>query len=391
MQDNIYDSDVSTMILFNRMMVTLGMCAFRLGKIYDAHQCLYDICSGRVRELLAQGVNTSRFSEKSAEQEKAEKRRLVPYHQHINLDLLEACHLISAMLLEVPNMAGNPVDGDGGQRRQRVISRTFRKFHDQHNHQVFTGPPEDTRSYIMQASKALMKGDWHLSVQLLKQMEVWDLVPGENAASKISDMLTAKIKLEGLRTYLFAFSAQYDSLSLAQLCGMFEMTKNEVHCVVSKMMINRELYASWDQPTETIVLRKIEPSPLQVMALQFAEKAAALVEANERLLDSQSGSYGYKDDHHGGYWKSGGEGGGRWQDRRGGNSGAGGGGNRGNNSGGGPSGGDRYGGRRPGRGGGRSSGGRSGRGNTSGGRGRDGGGRGRQGGGRGNNRGPNRY
>lgn len=125
------------MIMFNRMMVNVGMCAFRLGRIHDAHQCLSDICSGRVRELLAQGVSSGRFNDKSAEQEKAEKRRQVPYHQHINMDLLEACHLISAMLLEVPNMAANMVDGDHqGQRRTRVISRTFRKFHDQYDHQV---------------------------------------------------------------------------------------------------------------------------------------------------------------------------------------------------------------------------------------------------------------
>lgn len=85
-QENIYNTDdVSTMIMFNRMMVNVGMCAFRLGRIHDAHQCLSDICSGRVRELLAQGVSSGRFNDKSAEQEKAEKRRQVPYHQHINL------------------------------------------------------------------------------------------------------------------------------------------------------------------------------------------------------------------------------------------------------------------------------------------------------------------
>ena len=153
----------------------------------------------------------------------------------------------------------------------------------------------------MRASKALMKGDWKSCVDLVTNLEVWGLVPGDDVAESIKVMLTAKIKLEGLRTYLFAFSAQYDSLSLSQLCGMFEMSKNEVHSVASKMMINRELYASWDQPTETIVLRKVEPNSLQVMALQFAEKAATLVEANERLLDAQSGNFGYKDD----YWKSG--------------------------------------------------------------------------------------
>jgi translation initiation factor 3 subunit C len=137
-QENIYNSDdVATMILFNRMMVNVGMCAFRIGRIFDAHQCLSDICSGRVRELLAQGVSSGRFNDKSADQEKAEKRRQVPYHQHINMDLLEACHLISAMLLEVPNMAANTVEGDvSNNRRTRVISRTFRKFHDQYDHQV---------------------------------------------------------------------------------------------------------------------------------------------------------------------------------------------------------------------------------------------------------------
>ena len=112
-------------------------------------------------------------------------------------------------------------------------------------------------------------------------------------------MLVEKIKLEGLRTYLFAFSTHYDSLSLAQLCSMFDMGKNEVHSVISKMMINNELHASWDQPTETIVLRKVEPTSLQLLALQYSEKAAALVESNERLLDAKIGNYGYRD----GDWK----------------------------------------------------------------------------------------
>ena len=355
--------------MFNRMMVNVGMCAFRLGRIYDAHQCLGDICSGRVRELLAQGVSSGRFNEKTTEQEKAEKRRQVPYHQHINMDLLEACHLIAAMLLEVPNMAASTVEGEGSYRRNRVISRTFRKFHDQYDHQVFTGPPEQTRVFVMAAAKLLMKGDWKTCADLVTNLDVWQLIPSEgDITAQISTMLTEKIKLEGLRTYLFTFSSQYDSLSLAQLSAMFSMSKNECHSVVSKMIINNQLYASWDQPTETIVMRKVEPTSLQVMALQFAEKTANLVEANERLLDAQSGSSGYRDDN----WKRGdGDGQGYNRGGRGGNDrgrGGGGGGGRGGR------------GRGSGRGGGR--GGRGGRGRGS------GGGRGR--GGNNNNNNNNR-
>lgn len=311
LQDNISQAnDVSTMILFNRMMATLGLAAFRRGRIWDAHQCLSDICSGRVRELLAQGVSTGRFSDKTPEQEKAEKRRQVPYHQHINLDLLEACHLISAMFLEVPHMANTMNDPSVSYRK--IISRTFRKNHEIYERQIFTGPPEQTRDHVMCATRALMKGDWKKCADLLVNLNVWQLVPGEDSGNKIKAMLIEKIKLEGLRTYVLTFAKQYDSLSLTQLCSMFDLNKNTVHSVVSKMMINRELYASWDQPTETVVLRKVEPSQLQILALQFAEKATGLVEANERLLDAKSGTYGYKDTE----WK--GNGGGRWDGGQGG-------------------------------------------------------------------------
>lgn len=295
LQDNIANvGDVSTMILFNRMMVTLGLSAFRLGRIWDAHQCLSEICAGRnQRELLAQGISSGRYGERTPEEEKAEKRRQIPYHQHINLDLLEACHLISAMLLEVPNMAAS---GDAANtRRVKTISRLFRKHYDIYNRQVFTGPPEQIRDFIMCATKALMTGEWRTCADLLIGLEVWKLIPGDNCVEQIRSMLVEKLKLEGLRTYLYAYAAQYDSLSLGQLCEMFDLTKNEVHSIVSKMMINREIHGSWDQPTETIVLRQKQASALQALSLQFSEKAANLVEANERLLDTKTGNFHFRD------------------------------------------------------------------------------------------------
>lgn len=318
-------NDISTMILFNRMMVTLGLCAFRLGKIWDAHQCLSDICTGRQRELLAQGVSSGgRYHpEKTPEQEKAEKRRQVPYHQHINLDLLEACHLISAMLLEVPNMAAQkameaqmPSDNHASAARKRVISRTFRKNHDIYERQVFTGPPEQTRDHVMCASKALLRGNWKDCTKHLVEMEVWNLVPGEKAVEKIKAMLEEKIKQEALRTYLFSYACHYSSLSLDQLTIIFNMKKNDVHSIVSKMIMNGDLAASWDQMTETIVLKPIKLTKTQVLALNLSEKLGSLVDANERLLDVKCGGGGNYDN-----WKGKGGNGGWNNDNNGGNHG----------------------------------------------------------------------
>ena len=97
----------------------------------------------------------------------------------------------------------------------------------------------------MAAANALEKGDWKTCADFVTTLDVWQLIPGEhNITEQIATMLTEKIKLEGLRTYLFSFSTQYDSLSLASLSAMFSMSKNEVHSVVSKAMINRGIYAS---------------------------------------------------------------------------------------------------------------------------------------------------
>ena len=60
------------------------------------------------------------MAERNAEQEKLEKRRQMPFHQHVNLELLECIYLVSAMLLEIPYMAAHEFDA-----RRRMISKQF--------------------------------------------------------------------------------------------------------------------------------------------------------------------------------------------------------------------------------------------------------------------------
>ncbi|MEQ2175541.1 Eukaryotic translation initiation factor 3 subunit C [Goodea atripinnis] len=186
------------------------------GMIKDAHNALLDIqSSGRAKELLGQGLLMRNMQERNAEQEKIEKRRQVPFHMHINLELLECVYLVSAMLLEIPYMAAHEFDA-----RRRMISKQF-------HHQLRVGERQPL-------------------------------------------------------------------LGTTQSC---KLSEPEIYLTVETEMH----VASLDQPTQTVVMHRTEPTSLQNMALQLAEKLGSLVENNERIFDLKQGVYG-------GYFNRGGPG-----------------------------------------------------------------------------------
>ncbi|KAJ5543184.1 hypothetical protein N7535_005613 [Penicillium sp. DV-2018c] len=282
--ENIGTFDVSTQILFNRTLVQIGLCAFRNGLIYEAQNTLGEICgTGRQKELLAQGIIMQRYSTVSPEQERLERQRQLPFHMHINLELLECVYLTSSALLEVPLMAQT---SSTPELRRRMISKTFRRMLDYNERQIFTGPPENTRDGVIAGAKALAAGDWKLSAETFAAIKIWDLMP---QPEKIKAMLSRQTQEEGLRTYLFTYAPYYDSLSISSLATMFELEPKKIVSIISRMISHEELAAALDQVNDAIIFRKgVELSRLQSQIVTLADKSTSLLEANEKTLEQRT-------------------------------------------------------------------------------------------------------
>ncbi|KAK9460441.1 eukaryotic translation initiation factor 3 subunit 8 N-terminus-domain-containing protein [Lipomyces oligophaga] len=275
LQATIHTADIQTQIMYNRTLVQVGLCAFREGMIYETQQALQEISgTGRVKELLAQGIQMQRYTQTSPEQEKIERQRQIPFHEHINLELLECVYLTSSMLLEIPFMAQCGFAPDA---KKRTISKSFRRMLDYHERQVFTGPPENTRDHIMLASKSLATGDWKRARELIKAIKIWDLMP---ETEKIKEMLGQKIQEEGLCTYLFTYAPFYETLSISNLASMFDMTERKATALVSKLISNNDIAAALDQKTNAIVFTSgVEYSRLQNFSLALSDKAVQLLDS----------------------------------------------------------------------------------------------------------------
>ena len=93
--ENTNMGEGTILMVYNRALVQLGICAFRRGMIIEAKLILDDICTQlKVKELLGQTMPKTSARE--------DKRKQIPYHLHISFETVESVYLICVMLLEVP-------------------------------------------------------------------------------------------------------------------------------------------------------------------------------------------------------------------------------------------------------------------------------------------------
>lgn len=279
--NSIANADSAVQVLYNRALVQLGLGAFKAGEIEELHQILNEIInSQRLKELLGQGFNSKYPSQAT----NAEKQKLLPFHMHINLELLECVFMTALLLIEIPMMAAASASTAKDLRRKTSI-KSFKSKLEFHDRQYFTGPPESIKDHLIYASRFLQKGSWAKAYDLLSLIKIWKLFP--DTASLLL-MLRSQLQVEGLRTYILTFRSIYSKLLVAKLAEQFQLEEAVVQQIVEKMLAG-DLAGLLENGFINFGSDEPQRSKLQELAIVMNEKVGLLNEKNEKTASNGHG------------------------------------------------------------------------------------------------------
>lgn len=279
--NNIAHADSAVQVLYNRALVQLGLSAFRAGEIEESHQILNEIAnSQRLKELLGQGFNSKYPSQATS----AEKQKLLPFHMHINLELLECVFMTSSLLIEIPALAAALSSPKDSKRKASI--KSFKNKLEFHDRQYFTGPPESIKDHLIYASRNLQKGNWAKAFELLSSIKIWKLFPDNNL---LLLMLKNQLQVEGLRTYIFTYKSIFTKLSIEKLSSQFQLEQDVVVGIVEKMLANNEFQGSLENLYINFATDEPQRSKLQELAIIMNEKVGLLNEKNEKTSSNGHG------------------------------------------------------------------------------------------------------
>jgi translation initiation factor 3 subunit C len=296
--DTINELDIDTRVLYNRTITQMGLSAFRygnfkaavsyIGDLYRAHQ-------SRPLELLAQGTASRPYDPSSSTKEDPDlveaKKRIYPYHQHINLDYLEAAHLISAMIVEIPLIA------EHGIASRRIFSKTFRRAYqsylERYSAQNIIPSIDSTREALLAASHSIAQGSWKAGYDLIltEVSSLWTANPAQTPFIKAQ--LEHGIKITSLKSYLLTRSNVYVAVTLNTLVKMFELPEKSVQQIINQQVYQNALAASWDcaaSPTDVdgneqkvLEFSKFTNQPTLRIAQAFGEKLGVIAQTLEKI------------------------------------------------------------------------------------------------------------
>lgn len=233
----------SVLMVYNRALVQLGVCAFRKGMIIEAKEILDEICTQlRVKELLGQTMPKTSLRE--------DRRRLIPYHLHISFETVESVYLICVMLLEVPFIVAGEKELD-----KRNVNKLFQKLWNLYDRNEYNGPPENHKDFIYAALKELAKGDWKKCFEFISKLNLWKKITNAEATKEI---ILKNVKIQAFKSFIFAMKMSSHTLRFEHLEKIFEISIENLCSITCKMIRTKELKASLDYETKSLIIGQNE-------------------------------------------------------------------------------------------------------------------------------------
>lgn len=257
--------DFSVQILFNRVIVQLGFSSFKNCLFNDSQSILRPVSlPQQLKEFMGQ-KSLSRyhdFNDKSSnnKMEFADGVKIedvhLPFHKHINLDLIDTVFLTCSLINDVPKIAAL-------NSRCLVVEpipntpKTIKKKLDAYEKAGFHAPAESQKDFILHAAIAMQKGDWKKAMQFVSKTAVWKLF----SESKQEVDLVEIFKIQTLKTYIFNIKKFYSKLSISKLDEIFELGAERIKDVLRETFAAHEVEASIDDASEYIIFNKSSELP----------------------------------------------------------------------------------------------------------------------------------
>ncbi|KAL4480377.1 hypothetical protein ABPG74_020893 [Tetrahymena malaccensis] len=274
--DNVNNIDSTLQIFYNRVLVQLGLAYFRQGNFTEAFTFLNDLCSqsGKIKELI--GQSHLRYSSQS------DKRKVLPQHQHINVEMIEIVNFICSMLIEAPIMVQET-------HSKNVQARNYRRLLDSYSKSHYISPPEQNRDLIFYATKELQKGSWKACYDYLVKMTIWRYMTG---LEQTLDNLMLRIKEQSFKSYLFQFKNTFDNLSLNNLVEKFQLDAQSIKSTTFKMVSAQEIGARIHTIENQlyIIFEHSDRTSLQGLSNKLIETVNQSQMHNQRILDKKIGT-----------------------------------------------------------------------------------------------------
>lgn len=244
---HINSSDPRTQILYNRAILSIGLCAFKKGKFHLSKEALSELAFPflKPKQLLGQRFNENNQMNSGNVKQKTElenlliKKALIPTHLHIQTDLIEIVSFLSCVFLDAPTLASYVTSGavSTNYGRQLSIGRSLWSIYQYKTRSELIDGVDSSRGIMSNYCRAILKGDWKLAIVSLDRLVPViykglhddgqkSSIDGKSKRERLYDMLCEKTKYVALECYLIICNNTTSTLDIAALGDKFDINQS---------------------------------------------------------------------------------------------------------------------------------------------------------------------